>query len=268
MTRRHLHSGLCLLSCLALGGGLTRTAAQSNVAQSGAAQSGAAQSSITRSSPFSAADRDRDGYPDAAELVGQDRANFADWFASVAESQYYGMNADWRPEDRDCGGLLRYAFVNALMPHGAAWVAKFRYLPRPKLGPVQAFSYPLPVISRSVFRVAGGAYQSGDIGAGKLVGRTTVQYLSTHSMVRASRDMDRAKRGDLLIFIRPGLRSYHSMVYLGDGRVVYHTGASPAEGGEVRLLTVQSLLRYAERAFHPASSNPNFLGVYRWKIAD
>ncbi|WP_415786316.1 hypothetical protein [Deinococcus saxicola] len=52
MTRRHLlSSGLCLLSCLALGGGLTRTAAQSSVAQS---------------SPSSAADRHRDGYPDAA----------------------------------------------------------------------------------------------------------------------------------------------------------------------------------------------------------
>jgi len=87
-------------------------------------------------------------------------------------------------------------------------------------------------------------------------------------MVKVSRDMNQARRGDVLIFIRPNLRSYHSMVYLGGGLVVYHTGASPAEGGEVRLLSVQSLLRYAERAFHPASSNPNFLGVYRWKILD
>lgn len=248
MTRQLIRCALCLLACLLPGAGVSQSAAPLRTP--------------------GAADRDRDGYPDAAELVGQDRANFADWFAAVAESQYYGMNADWKPEDRDCGGLLRYAFVNALMPHDAAWFAQFKFLPRPRLGPVQAFSYPLPVVSRSVFRVAGGAYQSGDIQAGKLVGRTTVQYLSTYSMVRVSRDLARARRGDLLIFIRPGLRSYHSMVYLGDGRVVYHTGASPQEGGEVRLLSVQSLLRYAERAFHPAGSNPNFLGVYRWKILD
>ncbi|TSA87567.1 DUF1175 family protein [Deinococcus detaillensis] len=214
----------------------------------------------------SVADSDRDGYPDAAELVGQDRERFADWFASIAQSQYYGMNKDWLPADRDCGGLLRYAFINALMPHNAAWRSKFKFLPRPQSGDVQAFGYPLPIISRSVFRTAGGAYQVGDIEAGKLVGRTGVQYLANYSMVRVSREMAAAKRGDLLIFIRPDLRSYHSMVYLGGGNVVYHTGASPAEGGEVRLLTVQSLLRYAERAFHPASSNPNFLGVYRWKI--
>jgi uncharacterized protein YfaT (DUF1175 family) len=214
------------------------------------------------------ADRDRDGYPDAAELTGQDRVRFADWFAAVAESQYSGMNADWRPEDRDCGGLLRYAFVNALLPHDPAWFAKFRYLPRPTSPDVQGLPFPLPVISRSVFRVAGGAYRPGDIEAGRLVGRTTVQYLATHSMVRVSRDLDQARRGDVLIFLRPGLRSYHSMVYLGGGRVVYHTGTRPEEGGEVRLLTVQSLLRYAERAFHPARSNPSFLGVYRWKILD
>ncbi|MDV6375432.1 DUF1175 family protein [Deinococcus arenicola] len=248
MTRQRIFLRLCVLVCLVLGGGVAQSPAQNP--------------------PPSAADHDRDGYPDAAELVGQDRVNFADWFAAIAESQYYGMNADWKAGDRDCGGLLRYAFINALMPHDSAWFAKFKYLPRPNRDPVQAFSYPMPIISRSVFRVAGGAYQAGDIQAGKLVGRTTVQYLSTYSMVRVSREMTQAKRGDMLIFIRPGLRSYHSMVYLGGSKVVYHTGASPAEGGEVRLLTVQSLLRHAERAFHPAGSNPNFLGVYRWKVVN
>lgn len=241
---------LGILAGLALGGG--------------AVQPGAAASTAGPS----AADRDRDGYPDAAELTGSDRARFADWFAAIAESQYTRMNADWRPEDRDCGGLLRYAFVNALTTHDAGWLTRFAYFPRPRLGPVQALRYPLPLLSRSVFRVAGGAYQAGDVEAGRLVGRTGVQHLATHSMRQVSRELASARRGDLLIFLRPGLRSYHSMVYLGGGRVVYHTGASPAEGGEVRLLTVQNLRRGAERAFHPVGSNPNFLGVYRWKILD
>lgn len=211
-------------------------------------------------------DTDRDGYPDAAELVGADRERFADWFASVAQSQYYGLNADWNAAEQDCGGLLRYAFINALKTHDRAWTSKFRFLPRPQLPSVQSLGYPMPVISRSVFRVAGGAYVPGDIERGKLVGATTVQYLASFSMVRVSRSMSQARRGDVLIFIRPGLRSYHSMVYLGGGMVVYHTGASPAEGGEVRLLSVQNLIRRAERAFHPVQDNPNFLGVYRWKI--
>ena len=248
--RRAARPGVWLLGWSLLGGALAGVPAPAAV------------------STFSVADRDRDGYPDADELIGQDRARFADWFAAVAESQYYAANADWKPEDRDCGGLLRYAFVNALAAHDRAWFAKFKYLPRPQSEAVQALSYPLPIIGRSVFRVAGGAYRSGDVEVGRLVGRTSVQHLATYSMLRVSRDVARARRGDLLIFLRPGLRSYHSMVYLGGGEVVYHTGASPAEGGEVRLLSVQSLLRHAERAFHPVSSNPNFLGVYRWKILD
>ena len=219
-------------------------------------------------SPPSPADADGDGYPDALRLVGQDRARFADWFASVAESQFYGMSADWRPESRDCSGLVRYAFSNALMPHDAAWFRKFAYLPRPQLPSVVAYGYPLPILGKFVFRVAPGAYRWDDIQAGRFVGRTTVQYLANYSSVRVSRDPGQARRGDLLIFLRPALGSYHSMIYLGGGRVVYHTGARPEEGGEVRLVTLATLMRHPDPAFRPTPSNPNFLGVYRFKILE
>lgn len=211
-------------------------------------------------------DTDRDGSPDAAELRGEDRARFADWFASIAESQYYGMNADWAAQDRDCSGLVRYAFVQALLPHDAAWRAKFKYLPPVVQSPVQNLKYPLPVLSRSVFRVAPGAYRSGDVKAGRLVGRTSAQYLANESAVRVSRDARQARRGDLLFSFRPRLGAYHSMVYLGGGMVVYHTGASPEEGGEVRLLSLATLLRHPDPAFHTLTTNPHFLGVYRWNI--
>lgn len=213
-----------------------------------------------------ARDVDRDGYPDVAELRGEDRARFSEWFAAIAESQYYGLNVDWKVEDQDCAGLLRYAFVQALVHHDAAWKAKFKFLPAPRLPSVQNQTYPLPVLSRSVFRVAPGAYQAGDVAAGKLVGRTSAQYLANAAAQRVSRNINEARRGDLLFFFRPRLGAYHSMVYLGGGMVVYHTGASPEEGGEVRLLSIQTLMKHPEKAFHPLSSNPNFLGVYRWKV--
>ncbi|SEJ49073.1 hypothetical protein SAMN04488058_10945 [Deinococcus reticulitermitis] len=216
----------------------------------------------------SAPDRDRDGYPDAAELRGEDRARFSEWFAAIAESQYYGVSADWAPQDRDCAGLLRYAFVQALLPHDGAWRAKFKYLPPPRLPSVQNLAYPLPYLSRSVFRVAGGAYQAGDVAAGRLVGRTSAQYLANFSARRLGRDPRAARRGDLLFFLRPGLGAYHSMVYLGGGLVVYHTGAAPEEGGEVRLLSLDTLMKHPDPAFHPTAKNPNFLGVYRWKVLD
>lgn len=213
-----------------------------------------------------APDTDRDGYPDALELVGVDRAAFADWFASVAESQYYGLAPDWQPQDQDCAGLVRYAFVQALSRHDAAWWAKFAFLPRPRLPEVRGLTYPAPLVSRSVFRVAPGPYREGDVDAGRLVGRTSARFLANHSAARVSRDPARAGRGDLLFFLRPGLGAYHSMVYLGGGRVVYHTGARPGEGGEVRLLTLATLMRHPDPAFHPTPGNPSFLGVYRWQI--
>ncbi|WP_135228672.1 DUF1175 family protein [Deinococcus fonticola] len=213
-----------------------------------------------------ARDMDRDGYPDAAELRGEDRARFSEWFAAVAESQYYGLNPDWKLEDQDCAGLLRYAFVQALEKHDTGWKAKFKFLPAPRFPSVQNLIYPLPYLSRSVFRVAPGSYQAGDVAAGKLVGRTSAQFLANYSSQRVTRNIDEARRGDLLFFFRPRLGAYHSMVYLGGGLVVYHTGASPSEGGEVRLLSIQTLMKHPEKAFHPVSSNPNFLGVYRWKI--
>lgn len=214
-----------------------------------------------------APDLNQDGYPDQLELAAGEKARFADWFASIAESQYYGINADWKLQDQDCAGLLRYAFINALMPHNAEWKAKFKFLPMPRLPSVQGLSYPLPIIGRYVFRVARGTYKGNDIAEGRLVGRTTAQYLATFSTVRVSRNPAQAKRGDLLFFIRPNLQSYHSMVYVGRGLVVYHTGDTPADGGEVRLVSMDTLMKSAEPAFHPTPSNRNFLGVYRWKLA-
>ncbi|GHF32577.1 hypothetical protein HNQ07_000384 [Deinococcus metalli] len=228
---------------------------------------GAAPGSATPAPPApSVVDADRDGYPDSAELYGADRTRFAEWFAAVAESQYYGTNADWAVQDQDCSGLVRYAFVNALSRHNAAWFAKFRYLPPPRTPSVQGVSYPLPVIGRAAFRVAPGAYRPDDVAQGRMVGRTGAQFLLNGSMTRVSRDVAQARRGDVLFFLRPQRRSYHSMVYLGGGMVVYHTGLSPAEGGEVRLLSVQTLMKHPDAAFHPVASNQDFLGVYRWKI--
>ncbi|PYE54769.1 DUF1175 family protein [Deinococcus yavapaiensis] len=211
-------------------------------------------------------DSDGDGYPDALELVGQDRASFSDWFASVAESQFYGLNRDWPEGDQDCSGLVRYAFVQALVNHDDAWWAKFRYLPRPTSPKVRAYGYPAPLVSRSLFRVAAGPYRTSDVEKGRMVGRTSAQFLLRGSVNFVSRNWRDARRGDLLFFLRPNLGAYHTMVYLGEGRVVYHTGAAPREGGEVRLVTVDTLMRHPEGAFHPTSSNRNFLGVYRWKI--
>lgn len=211
-------------------------------------------------------DIDNDGYPNELELFGNDRKNFAEWFASIAESQFYSISDDWAKEDHDCGGLLRYAFVNALAKHDDKWLAKFKFIHRPDAIDVQAYNYPAPVVSRSLFRTAPGPYQPEDVDTGRLVGRTGVKYLANFSTVFIAKDIRQAKRGDLVFFIRPSLASYHSMVYLGNGWVVYHTGDAPEDGGGMRLIPFKKLFEHPDAAFHPSLSNPNFLGFYRWKI--
>ncbi|HWG85357.1 MAG TPA: DUF1175 family protein, partial [Deinococcales bacterium] len=185
-----------------------------------------------------AGDLDGDGYPDALELSGSDRTAFADWFAAVAESQFYAMSDRWAPEDRDCAGLLRFAYRGALERHDDAWRSQFRYLPRVSHGAVAAYGFPAPLVSRSLFRVAPGPYRQDDVAEGRMVGRTGARFLALHSAVHLGRDWRAARRGDLLFFLRPGKASYHSMVFLGGGRVVYHTGAAPQDGDEAHLAAV------------------------------
>ncbi len=213
------------------------------------------------------ADGDGDGYPDAVHVRdATDREAFRRWFAAVAEAQYTHLAEDWR--ERDCAGLLRYAFVEALKPKTAEWSSKFPYLPERNIPPVRGLSYPLPELSRSVFRIAPGPYRPGDVEEGRFVGLATAAELMRYSSLPLGRTPDVAERGDLLFFAHPlaGGSGYHSMVYLGDGMVVYHTGLSAEAGGEVRLLSLATLSKHPDSSWHPVPENPHFLGFYRWKI--
>jgi uncharacterized protein len=216
-----------------------------------------------------AQDRDQDGYPDAVEITSSaERVAFMEWFAAIAEAQYTAPAPDW--DYQDCSGLLRYAFVEALKPKDSSWFAKFPFLNVPKVAPIRSLAYPLPVLSRSVFRNAPGSYQRSDVEEGRIVGLATAEELMRYSSVPLGRNERVVKRGDLLFFIHPLAQGslYHSMVYLGDGLVVYHTGFSPEDGGEVRLLSLETLRRHPDPTWHPDQENPYFLGFFRWKILD
>ncbi len=214
-------------------------------------------------------DSDQDGYPDAVELTSNaERTAFMEWFAAIAEAQYSAPSPAW--EHRDCSGLLRFAFAKALEEKNSNFFTSFPYLKTPKVAPVRSLSFPFPVLSRSAFRIASGSYQTNDVEEGRIVGLATAEELMRYSSVFLSKDERTAKRGDLLFFVHPLAEgsSYHSMIYLGNGMVVYHTGAAPEEGGEVRLLSLESLRKHPDSSWHPEANNRYFLGFYRWKIVD
>ena len=64
------------------------------------------------------------------------------------------------------------------------------------------------------------------------------------------------------------------MIYLGasqftnDDRryVVYHTGPTGKDSGELRRLTVDELIHFRDPNFRSVAENPQFLGVARWNI--
>src|SRR5690348_350038 len=77
---------------------------------------------LTRSEAAPDADLDHDGIPDAAELRSyNDRESFRRWFTWIAEMQFYKLSDEWNTEQRDCAGLVRFAWRESLRKHDRAW---------------------------------------------------------------------------------------------------------------------------------------------------
>lgn len=224
----------------------------------------------------SLADRDRDGLPDAAELLTEaDRAAFVRWFTTIAEAQATQLDDGFAKVHQDCAGLIRFSAREALKHHDQAWLAKRRYLPA-IAHPDTSLHYPeLPVIGARLFRARGGAFAPEEPIEAQFTAAASARALWEHNSQRVSKDIRAARAGDLLFFSVPfgtGSRM-HSMIVLGSSagathqspgaRVVYHNGADP---GEVRLVSIDALLQHPDADWHPLPHNPRFLGVHRLNL--
>ena len=231
---------------------------------------------ITRAEPELNADLDHDGLPDIAELrTFNDRENFRRWFTWVAEMQFYNLSDRWNAEQRDCAGLVRFAFREALRQHDRLWFQRMgeNYDPvAPDLTPNFAAS-----LAGKFFRTAPGTYTPGDLAEGRFSEFADAQTLKTFNVDYAGRDRNQAKPGDLLFFHQPWVRKYpfHVMIFVGEPRVasegthdwvVYHTGASPNDAGAVKKVRLAVLDQHPDKRWRPVSTNPNFLGFFRLKI--
>jgi uncharacterized protein YfaT (DUF1175 family) len=224
-------------------------------------------------------DLDHDGLPDAAELrTFNDRENFLRWFTWIAEMQFYESSESWNPEQRDCSGLVRFAWREALRPHDRAWYQRMgeNYQPVAADVSVGLDSEPL---REELFRTAPGTFNSRDLAAGKFAEFADAKTLKLFNATFISRDREQARPGDLLFFYQPYVQKfpYHVMIFLGSARVadegaqdwvVYHTGASPENGGEVKKVRLAVLDHHPNKRWRPLTGNPNFLGFYRLKLLE
>ncbi|MCA1632162.1 MAG: DUF1175 domain-containing protein [Acidobacteria bacterium] len=261
--------------------GLLLAAAFLNSACRQGAQPQTRASAIAVAAPAAAArwaDEDRDGIPDRAELRAySDRENFRSWFTAVAEAQFYRATGAWNEEQRDCAGLVRFAWREALRTHDRPWFQKMGAEYEPLAPDVRAYTLERGPLQERLFRTSFGSFEETD-----LTGETFSEYADARTLKEfncefVSRERAQALPGDLLFFHQPWVQKYpyHVMIFLGQAReaaegandwVVYHTGASPLDAGEVRKARLSTLERHPDRRWRPLVNNRNFLGFYRLKI--
>jgi uncharacterized protein len=225
-------------------------------------------------------DSDNDGLPDKAELESYtDRENFRTWFTLIAEGQFYQINKDWNAEQRDCAGLVRFAWREALRRHDRPWFQKMGPAYKAIVPDVKRYQLEQGPLGEKLFRTNFGAYKDGDLSNGNFSEFADARSLKSFNTKFISRDRQHAQPGDLLFFYQPWVQKFpfHVMVFLGNSKlsneqsndwVVYHAGASPTDEGTVKKVRLAVLDQHPNRRWRPVESNSNFIGFYRLKILD
>jgi uncharacterized protein len=216
-------------------------------------------------------DRFEDGTPDFLRLSDPaDQAAFRRWFTLVAEYQAVRPAADVPAEITDCASLLRYSYREALKRHDDSWLVETRIEVQAPPGEIRALTYPHTPLGTGLFRTKPGSFLPSDLSDGTFAEFADARTLVERNAYLISRDVRLALPGDLLFYRQFGQSSpWHSMIVTragADAAVVYDTGPDHGRPGELRRVRISELLDHPQPQWRPLSSNPNFLGVYRWNI--
>lgn len=169
----------------------------------------------------------------------------------------------WEKKQRDCAGLVRFAYREAMEVRSPKQVRKAGIPGRLHLPPVSKFARRLftryPLIWQVGIDSAGAPRHGAFADAETLIG---------YNFRMKTRELRNAINGDLLVF-RKDLENpqpYHLMLFVEnrpEPLVVYHNGATGSEGG-VRVVRLRDLFTAPDPTWVPSVENPNFLGVYEW----
>ena len=144
-------------------------------------------------------DEDTDGLPDAIELHSQnDRANFRRWFTHLSELQFYRLNEQWNPEQRDCAGLVRFAWREALRKHDRLWFQSLGEGVEPVAPDIKAYTLDRSPVGEKLFRTDFGSFVEADLTNGKFSDFADARTLKNYNSFFVSRDWRQAQPGDLL----------------------------------------------------------------------
>ena len=223
-------------------------------------------------------DSDNDGIPDFAELrTFEDRESFRRWFTAIAETQFYQLSPQWKKEQRDCAGLIRFAMREALRRHDRAWFQRMGPAYDAVTRDVKSFDLENNQLGEKIFRAEFGSFHDTDVRNGKFSEFADARSLKNFNAVFISRNRNEAQPGDLLFFYQPWVQKFpfHVMVFVGPARVapngardwvVYHTGSTATDNGTVKKVELSVLDEHPDPRWRPVENNKNFLGFYRLKI--
>lgn len=217
-----------------------------------------------------------DGTPDFLRLdTSTDQEAFRRWFTFLAEVQYFTPASQRPAEITDCAALLRYAYREALRVHDAKWSAGSHLVLVPAIESVRKYHYPHTPLGATLFRVRPGPWLPVDLHRKAFAEFADAETLQRWNTFFISPEIARAQPGDLLFYRRTtDHTTFHSIIFLGRSQitagntryVVYDTGPEGTKTGEIRRLSMDQLLHFPDPQWRPESTNPSFLGVFRWNI--
>jgi uncharacterized protein YfaT (DUF1175 family) len=218
-------------------------------------------------------DRDEDGFPDVAELqTEEERAAFRTRFVAVARSQRPEPDSRWHPDQRDCAGLVRYAYRQALRADISPRASRYVQSEGPAGWGRIAFAFPdIPYLEDRPFRVRDGAFSDDENRDTVFDPFANAQNLLFHNTDPLGKNVTVAESGDLLFFFHPENQDqpYHVMIFFrrqNEDWLVYHTGTDVSTPGRLKEVPMNRLGEHPDPSWHPRVTNENFLGYYRFKI--
>ncbi|MFN2532182.1 MAG: DUF1175 family protein [Pyrinomonadaceae bacterium] len=222
-------------------------------------------------------DIDGDGLPEFLELkTFNDRESFRRWFTWIAEVQFYKISDQWNTDQRDCAGLARFAWKEALRRHDRSWYKRMGLEYSPIAADVSFDSSQLAPEGK-LFRTKPGPFVTDDFKTDALSDFADAQTLKTYNCDFVSRRRQQAEPGDLLFFYQPWVQKFpfHVMIFIGEAHlakegardwVIYHTGPSSHAAGTIKKVRLAVLDQHPDKRWRPVTTNPNFLGFYRLRI--
>jgi hypothetical protein len=215
-----------------------------------------------------------EGGGDYAALLPADESAMRSAVVQLALQQAVAVSPAWDPKQRDCAGLVRFTYREALKARSPEQRGTLRV---PSILALPAVSE----AARRQFAEYPAIWQTGWNAEGKerfglFADAETLVGFNFRKVSSTAQD---AEPGDLLVYQKPidslyenvSTLPYHLMMVAGslgspkerERRLVYHTGAFDGMSA-IRVVTLGDLERSPDPTWQPITTNQSFLGVFRW----